>query len=339
MMAVNIANSLSKNGVESFLCATRAEGNLKLKLNKEVEYLFLKRKNRFDFNAIFVLKKFIIQNKINIIHAHSSSYFVAILVKLLYPNLKIVWHDHYGNSEELKNRKKQPLKIFSHYFKEIIVVNNLLKKWSENVLKFSRVHYLSNYASFNNTEQVQILKGETGKRLICVAGFRPQKDHLTLLKAFKTVRKHLNNWSLHLIGNHYNDDYYKSIINFIKVNKLNGAVYLYHGITDIKSVLAESTIGILSSKSEGLPVSLLEYGLAKLPVIVTDVGECKNVVINSEVGFVVPREDELLLANKMKILIGDLDLRNKLATNFNKHILDNYSEQKIIHKLLKIYNS
>ena len=36
MMAVNIANSLSKNGVESFLCATRAEGNLKLKLNLDL---------------------------------------------------------------------------------------------------------------------------------------------------------------------------------------------------------------------------------------------------------------------------------------------------------------
>lgn len=339
MMAVNIANSLSNNSVDSFLCATRTEGDLKLKLHKDIGYLFLNRNGTFDLNAIFILKKFIVQHKIDIIHAHSSSYFVAILVKLFYPKIKIVWHDHYGNSEELNKRKSQPLKFLSHYFKEIIVVNNLLKQWSENVLRFGRVHYLSNYAIFKNTKQIKILKGESGKRLVCVAGLRPQKDHLTLLKAFKKSHKEFNDWSLHLIGNHYADTYYTSIINYIEENKLNEIVYLYHGVVDIESVLAESTIGILSSKSEGLPVSLLEYGLAKLPVIVTDVGECKKVVLNSDYGFVVPKEDEFLLASKIELLIRDSDLRTKVAANFNKHILDNYSEQKIIHKLLKIYNS
>ena len=46
--------------------------------------------------------------------------------------------------------------------------------------------------------------------------------------------------------------------------------------------------GVLSSVSEGLPVSLLEYGMAGLPVIVTDVGQCAEVVGNGRFGRVVP---------------------------------------------------
>jgi glycosyltransferase involved in cell wall biosynthesis len=339
MMAVNIANSLFASDIDSFLCATRFEGDLKSKLNKDVGYLFLNRKRKLDFKAVFRLKKFIVKNEIAIIHAHSSSFVVASLVKLFYSKVAIVWHDHYGNSEELDQRKKQPLKLFSKYFKEIIVVNNLLKNWSVNVLNHNKVHYLSNFATFINSKHINILNGNNEKRLVCVAGFRPQKDHLTLLKAFKIINQSYNEWSLHLIGNHYNDAYFTLIINYIKDNKLDKVVFLYHGTTNIESILAESTIGVLSSKSEGLPVSLLEYGMAKLPVIVTDVGECKNVVLNDDFGYVIPKEDEVLLASKIKLLISDINLRNKLATNFNKHILDNYSEQKIIYKLLKIYNS
>ena len=40
---------------------------------------------------------------------------------------------------------------------------------------------------------------------------------------------------------------------------------------DIKNILHQATLGVLSSKSEGLPVALLEYGLASLPVVATNV--------------------------------------------------------------------
>ncbi|WP_231961677.1 glycosyltransferase family 4 protein [Urechidicola croceus] len=338
-MAITIANSLVKYDVESYLCATRSEGNLKLKINSEVNYFFLDRKRTVDISSIIRLKKIIKKNKIDIIHTHSSSYFIATLVKLIYPKVKIVWHDHYGNCEMINSRKVQPIKLFSRFFKEIIAVNNLLKNWSKNTLKFPRVYYLPNYASFNNSKFKTDLKGIEGKRLVCVAGLRPQKDHLNLLKAFKLINYNHKDWTLHLVGNKYDDEYYLSLKKFIHTNGFQDVVFLYHDSIDIENILAQSTIGILSSKSEGLPVSLLEYGLAKLPVVVTDVGECSNVVTNNENGFVVEKENEQFLADKIDFLIKEEKLRKEFSIKFHKHILDNYSEQEIIHRLLKIYNS
>ena len=49
---------------------------------------------------------------------------------------------------------------------------------------------------------------------------------------------------------------------------------------------SKHTIGVLASKFEGLPVALLEYGLAKLPVVITDVGECNKVVTHLKDGLV-----------------------------------------------------
>jgi len=339
MMAVNIANSLSKNQVESYLCATRNEGLLKQKLDNNVGYLFLNRKRTFDIKAILKLKNYIKQNDISVIHAHSSSYFIASLVKMFVPKVKLIWHDHFGGSETVSQRKVQPLRICSSYFSTVIGVNKKLRDWSETNLKAKQFYYLPNFAVLNDSTPKTNLNGIEGKRIVCLSGFRPQKDHLNLLSAFKIVVKKNTDWTLHLVGNHSSDDYFNQIETFIQSNNLSDSVFLYHHATDIKHLLSQATIGVLSSKSEGLPVALLEYGLSKLPVVVTDVGECANVVFNEEFGFVVPPNDDISLSNKMEELVLDTGLRSSIGNNFYNHTNENYSEQKIIHKLLNIYSS
>lgn len=339
MMAINIANSLSNNAMESYLCTTRNEGVLKQKLIKNVGYLFLNRKQTLDIKAVLKLKNYIKKNEISIIHAHSSSYFIASLTKLLIPKVKLIWHDHFGGSETVSERKKQPLRICSNYFSAVIGVNIKLRNWSENNLKAKQFYYLPNFAVLNDVTPKTNLAGIEGKRIVCLAGFRPQNDHLNLLSAFKIIMKANANWTLHLVGNHYNDAYFHQIETFIQSNSLSDSVFLYHHATDIKNILLQTDIGVLSSKSEGLPVALLEYGLSKLPVIVTDIGECANVVINEKVGFLVPPNDDILLSKKLEKLILDDELRSSIGNNFYNHINQNYSEQKIIHKLLNIYSS
>ena len=115
-IAVSYANGLSKFGVTSFICATRDEGPLVNTIHHSVGYVYLNRKSTFDGKAVLKLRAYIVSNKIDIIHAHSTSYFIAILVKLLLPKVKIVWHDHYGNSELLSQRSKRILHFCSKHF-------------------------------------------------------------------------------------------------------------------------------------------------------------------------------------------------------------------------------
>ena len=103
-MAVSYANALNRNVGFGALVTTRAEGSLKNQLDKNVVYSFLNRKSTFDFKALLLLRRFVIQNKITHIHAHSSSVFFGALLKLLRPKLRLIWHDHYGNSEMLNER-------------------------------------------------------------------------------------------------------------------------------------------------------------------------------------------------------------------------------------------
>ena len=338
MMAVNIANALAENGVKSHLCATRKEGNLKTKIEANVRYLFLNKKSAMDLKALEKLVQYIKLNEISIIHAHATSYFTAFLIKLWLPKINIVWHDHYGKSENLSLRKKFPLTFISKTFKTVISVNNNLQQWAKQNLHAKQYKYLPNFASFapENLKTTQLL-GLNEKRIVCLANLRPQKDHLNLLKAFKIVQgKHIG-WTLHLVGMDLHDSYSEEIKYYITSYNLNASVFLYGSCSDIQYILEQATIGVLASKSEGLPVALLEYGLAKLPVVVTDVGECDTVVKNFESGIVVPPNNEIKLAEGLIFLIENENQRALFGENLYHKVCLNYSRNAFINQLTAIY--
>ena len=335
MMAVNITNGLPKYGVASHICVTRAEGLLKEKISKEVGYVFLNKQGVIDVKALLKLKNYIKKHEIKLIHAHSSSFFIAVLIKLLTPKAKIVWHDHYGKAEQIKARKSIVLKIASLFFCQIISVNQILVNWAKEKLFCKKIKFLANFATINKTVHKTHLNGVEGKRIVCVAAFRSQKDHFNLLQAFTFIKNKYPEWTLHLIGEKHNNIYSKQIDAVIEDKGLENNVYFYGSCLDIKYILNQSTIGVLSSNSEGLPVSLLEYGLVGLPVVVTNVGDCKKVVNNY--GLVVEKEDALALAKALEKYILDENLRQLDASKFQRHVFLNYSEKAYFSKLLNVY--
>lgn len=336
-VAVNFANALVAEIDKSFLCTTRQEGVLKSNLNSEVGYLFLRKRSVIDFKAIKILNRFIKNERIDIVHAHSTSFFLATIVKLLNQKIKVVWHDHYGNSEFLDKRKAVMIKLCSNYFDFIFCVNKNLEYWAKKNLKFQNVLYLPNFAILKDVKPQTSLSGLDGKRIVCLANLREQKDHFTLIKAFKEVLKKHSDWSLHLVGKDFLDDYSKKLKKELESNKLTNNVFLYGSRPDIKNILGQCEIGLLSSKSEGLPLAILEYGMSKLAVICTKVGECESVIVDKNYGILVNPEDvnELYLATKY--LIENKSARLKIAIEINKKIQEEFSPEVIINSVLNIY--
>lgn len=338
-VAINYANSLVSHIGTSYLCATREDGLLKECLSKDVQYLFLGKKSTLDFTAIRKLNIFIKTNRINIVHAHSSSFFIATIIKILNPKLVLIWHEHYGNREQTSSLDKFILRICSYFFSSIITVNNTVKSRSEKKLCTKKVYILANYPVFNSSIQKTKLQGNLGERILCLANLRPDKDHLNLLNAFNEVLKHQPNWTLHLVGHFYEDDYYHSIKSFIIEYGLEKQVFIYGSCSDVFNILEQSTIGVLASKSEGLPVALLEYGLAKLPVVATNVGDCKKVISNGDEGLLIEPENHKVLAEALSTYINDIYLRHQVAENLHVKVLSNFSEEKAIESLIEIYKT
>jgi len=338
-MAVHCANALTNLSVTSFLCTTRLEGPLKDEIDARVNFLFLERRFIFDRRALLKLSTFIRQNEIDIIHAHGSSFFIAFLVKVKNPRVKIVWHNHLGNSKKLPFKNRFLLKLASFWFNAVITVNKDITKWVENSLYCKKVYYMPNFVILQNGDPKDetVLKGEEGKRIICLSNLRHPKGHDILLKAFLEVSKSYPDWSLHLVGRDQQDLYSETLKNFISQNKLEKRVFLYGERADISHILKQSTIGVISSVSEGLPLALLEYGISRLPAVSTNVGDCDQVIIEEKTGLLVPPGEPVALAVAMEKLIKNIQYRNELAINLEKHINENFNIKTYMARLHSVY--
>ena len=336
-MAVNYANTLADEISFSALVTTRKEGTLKDQLSDKVVYSFLNKKSKWHGKAILRLRSFIKQNKITIIHAHSTSFFTAILVKVISPKIKIVWHDHYGDSEYLEKRESFVLKSCASFFHGIISVNSKLMEWASKELRCSKVIYLPNFIFFKENNSIlkhTLLEGINGKRIVCLANLRAQKNHFMLLKVAKLLKKSQPDWSFHLVGKDFQDDYSNSLKAEIINRKLEKNVFIYDSRNDIEFILNQSEIAILTSKSEGLPVALLEYGFYEKAVFTTNVGDVKLVIKNDTNGVLIDSEDVEGFYSELVGLIKDPDKRSKLSAKLYQEVMTNYSDKAVIKKYL-----
>lgn len=333
-MAVNYANAVYNELGFSALCTTRKEGVLKSTISSNVDYLFLKKEGTLDFKAVLRLKQFVKKNKITILHAHSTSFVLAILLKLTYPKIKIVWHDHFGGRFMQSQFKNLPLKFSSILFYKVLTINEGNRKWLSKVLLTSKIEVFPNFISSRQTiDGSTILKGLDGKRIVFLANLRNPKNHLQFLKAFKNSQATLLGWTLHLIGNDYQDEYSQTIKKFIVSNDLEESIFIYGSKTDTDTILSQAQIGALCSTHEGFPVTLLEYGIKKLAILTTNVGFCSQIIKNGENGFLFSPIDLDLITEKLDILINNRDIVNSFGEKINRFVAENYTD----HAVIKLY--
>lgn len=335
-MALNYANELSNLIEFSGLVVTRNEGMLTVNVNKNVDYFFLDKKSTFDIKALFKLRNYISKNKINFLHAHSTSFFFAFLLKLTLPKIKLIWHDHYGDSEFLSNRPTLLFKIVIPFFDGVIVVNQKLKLWNQNILRFKNTICLPNFVIFENNEiKSTFLAGKNNKRIICLANLRPQKDHFMLLGIAKQLMNTNPDWTFHLVGKDFKDEYSDKLKNAIYDFKLNENVFVYDSKKDIQNILNQSAIAILTSKSEGLPVAILEYGLNSKAVISTNVGDISTILINNFNGYLVESGNVENFYNALSGLIENTELITTFGKNLNETVNKKFNIKIVVQEYLE----
>jgi glycosyltransferase involved in cell wall biosynthesis len=110
---------------------------------------------------------------------------------------------------------------------------------------------------------------KNGFIMLHVGRFVPAKDHATLLRAFALTRKQHSNAQLWMIGDGPLEE---SLRSLCKELQLNECVTFFGEQPDVSPFLLAADLFVVSSVSEGLPISLLEAMSAGLPAVVTDVG-------------------------------------------------------------------
>lgn len=197
-----------------------------------------------------------------------------------------------------------------------------------------KCHLLTQYVSFkrvdydNNITRAE-LNIPTNKIVYgMIAHFREQKHPELLMKAFSKMEKGRD---VHLLflGNKDNDAStlakYNSLLRLAEQLNIQDKVSLLSG-ESVEKVLSVIDVGVLVSEFEGAPTVLMEYMLYGKPIIATNHVGCK--LLMGESDFLVPKNDENTLSEKMILLYDNPEQRESIGKNHielvKKYSLESY---------------
>jgi glycosyltransferase involved in cell wall biosynthesis len=105
--------------------------------------------------------------------------------------------------------------------------------------------------------------------------------------------------------------------------------------TNIERVLAAADIVVLTSDNEGTPLSLIQAGMAMLPVVTTRVGSVPEVVLDGVTG-IITNLDVQEIADALEKLANSAELRSQMGSSAQEFTLANFGVKRLVsdHEVL-----
>jgi glycosyltransferase involved in cell wall biosynthesis len=142
--------------------------------------------------------------------------------------------------------------------------------------------------------------------VVSVGRFKPPKDFPTFVRALAELEP--GSFRSLIVGD---GPRRSELVSEIRRHRLERMVELAGERDDISELLATADIFVLSSTSEGMPISIIEAMAAGLPVVATAVGGIPELIVDGETGFLVPARDAGALADALGRLVADPALRRR----------------------------
>jgi glycosyltransferase involved in cell wall biosynthesis len=285
-------------------------------------------------NIIFIILIFRKNKNSNVFCVHGAAN-IAPLIAARIMIIPFVWYFH----ETLL--RFSPLVIFG---KKLINKNSkivIVAKKAKEIYNIQDSIFIPPLIDVSYWNNLYLNKNNNKFRIISVGNINRLKGYDILLDAVKKINFE---FELNIVGNELNtqNKYYEALKDQANILNKKGIVINFLGWqtrTEIKQLLNESDIFVLSSRSEACPISLLEAMSSSLPCIATNVGDIPEIITQMENGVIINKEDPQDLADAITLLykIGSKE-RLKLGENARKYIVQNYSVDKYSYKHLSIYN-
>lgn len=174
-----------------------------------------------------------------------------------------------------------------------------------------------------------------------VVRLAPIKDIKTLLYAFLELSARCKNVRLHILGGVDDEEYAREC--YALAEQLGLENVRFTGRVDIAAYLQKLDFTILTSISEGQPLSVLESLAARRPCVTTDVGCCRELLegtpgdILGAAGFCVPPMYRQGLADAMEKLCVSRPLRQRMGAIGQQRVAQSYRHEQMLARYRALY--
>ena len=195
------------------------------------------------------------------------------------------------------------------------------------------------YWEFENLEEKQ--PDDPYINIGAVLRVTPIKDVKTMLSAFALAKNKDSRLKLWIMGGMDEAKGYgeecRAMVRDMEIKDV-----VFTGVINVREYIGKMDFMILTSISEGQPLSILEGFAAKKPFIATNVGNCRGLLEGEKddygrAGFITPVMGTTQIAEAILKLAGDRELRSRMGNAGYQRVVHDYDEREVFEKYRGLY--
>ena len=306
-----------------------------------------------NIKAYFKIKKLLKKNNYSLIHTHTPiASFLTRKASVKNENIIYTAHGFHFNengSGVTNSIYKMIEKVSAKKTKRLVVINKDDYEEAKKLISINKVRHIKgvgvDMAEYNpeilTCNEKDKLKYELGikpnmKVITHIAELNENKRQIDTILAAKKLRAiYGSEFVVLLVGRGPLSEYVRDqITQFGLENHVKCLGYR----RDINNILSITDVGLLVSLREGLPKSVMEMMAMKVPVVLTNIRGNRDLVHNNKNGILVDIKSPEQIAIGCEKIMLDSDLAEKFRQESYKRMLEEYSLEKVMVDLEKLYD-
>ena len=309
-----------------------------------------------DGKAYIILKEIIKEYQPDIVHTHASKAGALGRKAARACNVPIVIHTFHGHvfhsyfGKVKTNLFKAIERNLAKKSDAIVAISNIQKEElvkTHKICKADKMHVIplgfdlepfhQKRINSRTSEREKWKLAEDEVAIAIVGRLAPVKNHSFFFDVITEVlSKTTKSVKVFVVGDGAERE--KIVRRAKEINKSHdNRITLTSWISDIGEFNSAMDIEKLTSNNEGTPVSLIEAQAGGIPVISTDVGGVRDIVLNGDTGFVVAVNDQESYVNCMLELIEDENKREKMSQNGWTFVQDKFHYKTLARNMDILY--
>lgn len=317
-------------------------------IEHKIPYFSIEEGKPFSMKLAKFLSNIVKKNNIDIIHIHTSNFVTVFMISDVFFRLnKPTVFSKKGISD--KSSALSAIKYNYSGIDKVICVSNAVLTAYKNVIKPKNHHKLTviydgiqiNEDSPNDVVNLrEKFNIKSDKKIIGnIANHSQAKDLSVFLKTANEVINIKGIKDIHFIQIGEKLKYTEEFIGLLEEYNLHDFVTFTGKIDNAKWLLPQFDIFMITSKKEGLPLTIYEAFLKNIPVISTKAGGIPEAIAHHENGLLAEIGDYHKLADNIVELIDNDKLKEKFVKKSYQRLIAEFDAKKSAEKTYQLYQS
>jgi sugar transferase (PEP-CTERM/EpsH1 system associated) len=289
------------------------------------------------FSSLRRLRRYLIEKRPQVVHTHNPAPHRVGGIAARLAGIPVLVHTKHGRNYPEQWRWRLASRMYSMLSHKVVAVSADAADVAcriEGIPK-SKVDVILNGVDLDGYPFNPTRDRTSQRRAIHVARLiYPTKDQVTLLRAVRIVANEEPEFVLDIVGDGPSREL---LVNLGDELKLGGHVRFLGFRSDVADLMASAEYFVLSSKKEGISLTLLEAMACGLATVATSVGGNPEVVADGETGLLVPPESPEALAKAMLALLRNPAAADRMGVAGRARVAERFDLKGTLAKYEDLY--